>query len=246
MIQVNSSSPESIKEDTDLAGVLEDRRSMYTFLARIYEREVTTEFLKELSSKESPLQTTSIVDMDEDEFKEGFMELTSYLKNMQDANLDEEKLKLDVEYANLFLSVLVRIHPSESSYTTREHLVYDEPRQEVFEIYVREGVEKIAEFTEPEDHIAIEMQFMAYLCRKAIEANEQQNWESMLGLLKTQEDFVRKHLMNWTPKLTKNIIEKSNTGFYRGAAKITNAFLEVESDSIKELKAYVSAKRSSV
>ena len=46
--------------------------------------------------------------------------------------------------------------------------MYQEPRDRVLSAYWNAGVNKTKEFTEPEDHIAIELQFMEYLCRKTV------------------------------------------------------------------------------
>lgn len=51
------------------------------------------------------------------------------------------------------------------------------------------------------DHIGYELAFMAYLCqceKKAREANQQKKGDKWLEF---QEDFIAKHILQWTPKL---------------------------------------------
>jgi TorA maturation chaperone TorD len=231
-----------IEKEKELLDLLESRHSIYSFLARIYEREVTVDFLKECSAKDSPLlQMAGIEDLEKGELKRGFEELASYVRTLGNRDLAQAKLELDVEYASLFLGVVVKTHPSESAYSSG-HLIMGKLRDEVLFEYRKEGVDKINEFTEPEDHIAIELQFMAYLCRKTREALEQQEWGIALKCLDAQRKFLEKHLISWAPKLTRVILDNSNVDFYRGAARITSGFLEIESDSLAELIRYTSTK----
>jgi TorA maturation chaperone TorD len=231
-----------IEEEKKLLDLLESRHSIYSFLARIYEREVTVDFLKECSAKDSPLQQMAgIEDLEEGELKKGFEELGSYVRTLANRDLAQAKLELDVEYANLFLGMVIKTHPSESAYSS-EHLIMGKLRDEVLFEYRKEGVDKIEKFKEPEDHIAIELQFMAYLCRKTTEAAQQQKWDLARTRLEAQKAFLNKHLLSWTPKLTKDILDESNVDFYRGAARITSGFLEIETDSLDELIRYANTR----
>jgi TorA maturation chaperone TorD len=231
-----------IEEEKEVFGLVESRYSIYSFLARIYEREVTVDFLKECSAKDSPLRRMAgIEDLEEGELKKGFQELTGYVSTLANRDLGQAKLELDVEYANLFLGVAVKTHPSESAYSS-EHLIMGKLRDEVLFEYRKEGVDKIEKFSEPEDHIAIELQFMAYLCRKTTEAAEEQKWDLARRRLEAQKEFLKKHLLSWTPKLTKVILDESKVDFYRGAARITSGFLEIEIDSLDELIRYANTR----
>jgi TorA maturation chaperone TorD len=229
-----------IEKDKELFSLLDNRYSIYSFLARIYEREVTVDFLKECSGKDSPLMAT-MEDLQEGELEKGFREFTACVRTLANRDMAQAKLELDVEYANLFLGVVVKRHPSESAYG-QENMVMGQARDEVLFEYRKEGVDKIEGFKEPEDHIAIELQFMAYLCRKTREALEQQRWDLARKRLEAQTQFLTEHLMSWTPKLIMNILNNSKVGFYRGAARITGGFLEIENDSLKELIRYTSTK----
>jgi TorA maturation chaperone TorD len=57
------------------------------------------------------------------------------------------------------------------------------------------GVRKVDEYREPEDHIAVELQFMAYLCRRTIEAlNDGGRLDEVKKYLEAQRDFINNHL----------------------------------------------------
>jgi len=148
----------------------ENRRLMYAFLSRMFEREVTLELLKELSDSKNPMLNSGSTEGFEDEkLRKGFDMLSGYLKAAAQRDLNQVKLELAVEYANLFLGVKKKpAHPSESVYVSEDQSMYQEPRDRVLFAYWEAGVDKKKEYTEPEDHIAIELQFMEYLCRREV------------------------------------------------------------------------------
>ena len=98
------------------------------------------------------------------------------------------------EYAHLFLG-FGKFHPSESSYRSESDSIMQEFRDDVLEAYRKFGVRKIDEFKKPEDHIAVELQFMAYLCRHTIEAlNNGGGLYEAKKYLEAQRDFLNNHL----------------------------------------------------
>lgn len=214
-----------------------NRRLIYAFLSKMYEKEVTVELLKELSSEDSSiLRVGDLIDLDDDGFRKGFEMLARYLKSVSGRDLNEVKLELAVEYANLFLGVKGKpAHPSESVYRSEDQSMYQEPRDNALHTYWKAGVDKVKEYTEPEDHIAIELQFMEYLCRKTVEASEKNENEEVRRYLQIQKEFIGDHLSSWIPQLTKDILEAAEADFYKGIAYITNAFVELERNSIRDL-----------
>jgi len=220
----------------------EGRRTMYAFLSRVFERELSLDLLKELSGEKSPFMSPeSVRDFDEPKIKRGFETLGGYLRKASQKSLSEVKLELDVDYANLFLGVKQKpAHPSESVYLSKEQSMYQEPRDRVLAAYWKAGIDKKKEYTEPEDHIAVELQFMEYLCRRSVEALQTGEVAEALRYMKTQEEFVNDHLARWVPRLAADILESGETDFYRGVALITDAFVatdkEAISASLKELE----------
>ena len=214
-----------------------NRRLVYAFLSRMYEKEVTVELLKELSSEGSSIMRIGdLMELDDDGFRKGFGMLARYLRSVSGRDLNEVKLELAVEYANLFLGVKGKpSHPSESVYTSEDQTMYQEARDKVMRAYWNAGVDKVKEYTEPEDHIAIELQFMEYLCRKTVEALEKNETEEAKRLLQIQKEFIDDHLSSWVSGLTKDVLEAAEGDFYKGIAYITNAFVELERNSVRDL-----------
>lgn len=213
------------------------RYGVYTFLSKIYEREMTTQLLRELSGMSNPLmQIGDLGELEEGELKEGFQTLRGYLQGLAEGDLEQVRLELAAEYADLFLGIAGKPpHPSESVYAGKEQLVMGKARDEVLDAYRKAGLDKAKEFTEPEDHIAIELNFMALLCQRTADALESSNKKEASEYLRIQKDFIEKHLSRWVPQLTKDISEQTEVPFYKGIAMITAGFIEMEKRTIDEL-----------
>jgi anaerobic sulfite reductase subunit A len=219
----------------ELATALSNRRLTYWFLSRICEKEIKDDFLKELISRNNPiLKISDSLDIPDEEIKEGLNIMKKYVENAIGRDLKEVELELAVDYANIFLGVKKKPpHPSESVYKTG--LLMQEPYDEVLNAYWDAGVNVVKEFKEPADHVAIELQFMSYLCRKAQEALEKNDKENLLKYLRMQKDFMEKHLIQWIPQLARDIQESADTDFYKGFGKILGQYIQHDKEAIELL-----------
>lgn len=227
LVRTQLSGPRATAEQTTMH---ENRRLMYAFLSRMYEREVTTDLIKELADEKYEVsQVVALQRFRDVQLGRGFETLARYLKGASGRDPGEVKLELAVEYANLFLGVKRRPkHPSESVYLSKEQSMYQEPRDRVLANYWNAGVSKTKEFTEPEDHVAIELQFMEYLCRRTVEALKKGGRDEVVRNLEIQKEFVNDHLARWVPALTKDILASAEVDFYKGVAEITDAFVRLD------------------
>jgi len=234
------------KPREEYLAVNRNRYGVYAFLSRVYGKELTPELIREFASAKSPLlQIGDLGELEEGELKKGFQTLREYLQSLAERNIEEVKLELAAEYADLFLGVAGKPpHPSESVYVGKEHLVMGKARDEVLSAYRKAGLDRVKEFTEPEDHIAIELNFMALLCQRTMDALERNDKNTTKEYLKTQKDFIENHLARWVPQLTKDILAQSEVDFYKGIAMITDGFIEMEKKTIEELSAGIDGLRT--
>lgn len=217
-----------------MLALIEDRRTLYMFLSRVYEKEFKRDRLKVLFERIFQIRDLNMLRVSE--FNNGFETLSNYLKEADKRDLAQVEMELAADYAGLFLGLWGKpLHPSESVYRSKGHLLIQESRDRVLKIYRMMGVDKVSKFTEPEDHIAIELQFMAYLCRKVFEILEQDNINAVVEYLNVQKDFLKKHLAVWIPQFCQDIIQSSARGFYKGIAKITDKFVETDQEVIKDI-----------
>ena len=96
---------------------------------------------------------------------------------------------------------------------------------EVRRWYRRFGLEPENLNKEPDDHIALEMIFLAHLANLGVQALQTGNRDECARLLQAQHDFASEHLMKWAFEWCQQVIENANTDFYQGIAWLTRGSL---------------------
>jgi TorA maturation chaperone TorD len=150
--------------------------------------------------------------------------------------LEGVRLELAVEYAGLFLGVWGRpAHPSESAYASGGRLTMQVQRDEVLAMYRAAGVDKAKAFTEPEDHVALELHFMSYMAGEAAKAAASGDVKETLKRLEAQQDFLNKHLGQWIGMLANDVVKQGKVAFYKGVSLIAEGFVEEDSKALADL-----------
>jgi TorA maturation chaperone TorD len=208
--------------------VLEGRASIYGFLSAVYGSEIRAEGLAQLREQMS--------EESEEEDSPGYALLRRFFQQTASDDAGAVETELAADYASLFLSIGRKpVPPYESVFTSAERLLMQRARDEVLAIYREEGLDRSDDFKEPEDHIAIEFEFMGYLCQKALESLDADETEAAKGSLQKQKEFLDKHLLVWVPQFCKDVQKSARTDFYKAIAQITEEHLSYESDAIAEL-----------
>jgi TorA maturation chaperone TorD len=141
--------------------------------------------------------------------------------------------ELAADYAGLFLNAGGRpAYPYESVHTSPERLLMQQARDEVRQAYVAAGLTRSDECREPEDHIALELEFMRYLCSCTVAALQQGNPEQTRVQLQRQREFLVRHLLAWGPKFCEDVIRNAATDFYRAVGCLVRDFLKFEKEMI--------------
>ncbi|MAT98644.1 MAG: hypothetical protein CL608_15990 [Anaerolineaceae bacterium] len=142
--------------------------------------------------------------------------------NYSDAVLKE----LQVDFTNLFTGMRkFPVAPWESVYFNEERLVFQEQTMDVRAWYRRYGLEVVNLKKEPDDHIGLELMFVAHLAGLGVAALEAGNQQEFEELLAAQRTFLAKHLFLWAPLWCEQILEFARTDFYRGLALIVRGAL---------------------
>jgi len=216
-----------------LSCIIQKRQTIYAFLKGVYEKELPKEFLAEMPGKMKPLLTIAEA-FPNTESKKALKELVQFIDTFPSQDLNDLDIRLAADYAGLFLSTRkVPPHPSESVY--RDGTLMQFSRDEVLKTYWSFGVDKKKEFTEPEDHIAVELNFIMYLCEKAIEALKNGDAKEARRYIQGQKDFLEGHLVKWVPKLVKDILSTAQTPFYKAIAVLTKEYIEMDLSATEDL-----------
>ena len=128
-----------------------------------------------------------------------------------------------------------RATPYESVFTSEKGLMMQEARDEVLAVYRSEGLDKLPTWKEAEDHIALELEFMAALGDRIVAAAEADDEAEVERLLATQRNFLADHLSSWVPLMTADLRRFAQCGLYQGLASLTDGFLQVEEEFFDEI-----------
>lgn len=219
------------QEYESLAKLNENRAATYALLARLYRVEVDEEFAGTLKEMTFPANTGS------ESVDEGYAKIASYVGGMWDDSLTE----LAVDYFNVFYGVGVdsysAAHPFESVYTSPKRLLMQEARDQVLEVYRKAGLEKVEDWREGEDHIALELEYLRVLSERIACAFWHEDEDAAAELLEDQRAFMDDHVLVWSSMFTSDMRRFAKTNLYLGLADLTDGFLETDRQFIGELLA---------
>lgn len=220
------------------------RERLYAFLSRIFANEIDEELLRTIIAVQPTIDLLASSQQTED-FREGSTHLTDFVRQaraLEGRERDELFTDLAVEYAGMLLAAgKNHLLTSESAYLGGHHLYYDKPYAQVKNLYRRSHVEKRQDFLEPEDHIAVELDFMANLCKEMDSLLGQKSVEGALQNLKLQKEFLRDHLVKWVPDLCESMKKAAESKLYKSVAELTKGFISMEVQVVDELTSSLGA-----
>ena len=118
--------------------------------------------------------------------------------------------------------------------------MYGPPYHEVIEAFKMVAFEKPKEYTEPEDHIALELEFMAHLARLTTASIDNGKPEFALGYLKLQKEFLKDHLLRWAGKFSEKLMansEKREVDFYYALGMMLESYIKLDDQTVDLLSA---------
>ena len=218
---------------------LQGRELVYSFLARVYQEGpnqetlaalVGEQFLEELATKSENEDLTAGCQQIQAELAAYREDLEAYHRELQE------------DYNHLFIGPgHLEAPPWESVYRSKEHLLFGEETLAVREFYRSCGLESKKKNLEPDDHLGLEMEFMAWLCREA--ATRVQGGRDSGEILKGQRQFLQEHLEQWVPALTADIQRAARMDFFRGLARLTRGWLAVDAPEVEMVLAEIEKSR---
>ena len=202
-----------------LAEALRQQSAAYGFVARLLRTEVDDEALGRLRAMRFPAASGN------DHLDAGYRGLCAYLN----AGGERQHGDLAVDFLHTFIGVTQDreqvAFPYESVYTSPEHLLMQDARDEVLAAYRAAKVVLVDEAGEPED----------LLGERAAEALEAGDDGSCANLLEARRAFLEEHLLNWVPDFADDVQRVARTGFYRALADIVLGVLETDQAFLEDV-----------
>jgi len=197
-----------------MAGKSRQRSQLYGFLASVYQKEPTTDFLREI--KCSPVAEA---------LGDAGVELEPEFFNKPESELT---LELAIEFTRLFVGPGKHIAPCESLHIAGGDQLWGAPAVAVKQAISETGFEFRPEYKDLPDHISVELEFMQRLSAAESEAwgtadcNEARKYRSI------EANFLNNHLSIWVGRFCDRIIADTQTGYFREMAKLTRDFIAAD------------------
>ena len=212
----------------NLVDFCENRARVYALLSRCYEKELDAAFAAELAE-------AARVESDDPALAEGFAALQADLAGYDDGQLELLAVVFDRVFFGMGPRSAQKAFPYESVYTSEGGLMMQEAYAEVLHVYRNAGFAKNPGFKEPEDHLAVELAFMALLCGRAVEALRAGDEAGAERQLRAQREFLCDHLLNWIDRFTADVRKAAEDGFYFDLATFTEDFLAADAAELAEV-----------
>lgn len=205
-------------------GLLEARALTYKIISQGFIKQANAEFMEIICRdklfESFPLELNSVG------FQQGLSHMRLWCSRINDEEIDHLLTELKADYNQLFVGPNSLLAPPwESVYLTEEGLTFDRITLDVREFYRRHGLEFILINKEPDDHFAVELEFMAELIYRQIQCINSKQFEESSFLMKEQTAFLNLHLIKWTSLFTQSVIEGSQTSYYKALAYLAQDFI---------------------
>ncbi len=99
---------------------------------------------------------------------------------------------------------------------------------EVQVAYARSGLQTNPAVNELPDHVAVELEFLSYLCGCEADALEGRDLTAAAHGRREQRVFMDEHLARWFPAFARAVVERAEGGFYPAVVGAAFAFLKQE------------------
>ncbi|MBI4331940.1 MAG: molecular chaperone TorD family protein [Chloroflexi bacterium] len=167
----------------------------------------------------------------------GWEEMKSFVGREQgEEGLLEE---LSHTYVRLFFASPHFVAPPYESVYVEGGFVMGETAVKVSHEYSRESLDLSPCFKDLPDHIAVELEFMAFLSRK-----EAACWDwsvpAAIEQIAREEAFLREHVCLWLTDFSRRL-EKAGEPFYSAVGRITDSFARVDLLRLSALRRSLSA-----
>jgi|APIni6443716594_1056825.scaffolds.fasta_scaffold02248_3 TorA maturation chaperone TorD len=198
------------------AAIAEDAES----LAALHDRELTVDLIAALHEARFPaclglLPATSEANAAWQMMADALADLPPAPDN---ALLDD----LAAEYAAIYLTGALGASPCESVWTDDDHLVCQVAMFQLRDLYAASGLATPDWRLRPDDHLVLQLLYIAHVARTATTADR---WRALANMLD-------EHPLRWIADFAGRVATRSSTHFYAALAVLTATWLETLRDLI--------------
>lgn len=208
----------------ELTQLCKTRSEIYWWLSTTLATELTEEQLQQYQSTEiqsflqglaqSPQLTASVEKL---------------ISSLAAANLrNNARLALCADFADVFLgNNKSSAPPYESVFTSEDGHLMQEAYQQMTTLLSEHNININEKYSEPADHIAIQLDFMGNLILMTLESETEAEIRQNFA---KQHNFLQTHLLNWLPDFEMKVKDCDKFGFYAAVVELLLAFAQLDSD----------------
>ncbi|MCJ7568232.1 MAG: molecular chaperone TorD family protein [Anaerolineales bacterium] len=213
----------------EMIELLKVRGGTYRLLSRLWAREVDEALWEELRAISFP-SVTEIPILDG-----AYRTLEGALKENGELKTLLENLAAD--YAILCLGASRRdgADPYESVHLSKDNIMMQDEWEQMLYLYYELGLQRSENTSELEDHLAMELECIAILCERAVEATNSGDIPGVSWSISQQVGLLDDHLLKWVPSFVRKVLDLASTEFYKAVAVITREYLTMDRELLKEL-----------
>lgn len=128
-------------------------------------------------------------------------------------------------------------NPWESFYLNTDKAIRQGVTLEIRKAYVAQGFIPQAYPSISDDHIAIELDFLAKLAKRAEEAWMDNNAAKTLDALEASDVFLCEHLMKWADLFSTALSRaKHGASFYQEVSRVLEAFISIDLEVLADIR----------
>lgn len=148
-------------------------------------------------------------------------------------DVEEARLRLEVEYNRLFVGPGRLLAPPYESYYASQGLsgrggrLRTEDELAVRRAYADAGYAMPDEFVDLPDHMALELDFLSLLCADEAEAWEVGDADGARALRSVADEFAQRHPARWFGRCAALVASGAREGFYPALMRLACALVEV-------------------
>ena len=218
------------------AAFMLQRSEIYRFLATAFNQLPDIELAENLKKMEAGDMTSAFTVDGEmpSEMAEGLQLIEDYALSCKSKTSEEIKTELGVDRTRLLRGVRYdeRIPaPYETLYVGEDQESFT-TLTDVKKCYREAGLFVHRGTKERPDYLGIELDFMYWLTAQEALAWQENDSEKIAKLAENQHSFFTNHLALWAPKFCRVMFGDAYTDFYRGIARLLEAFIVMENERL--------------
>lgn len=212
------------KQQVELYEALMGEVLVFNLLSRIFYQEPDREWIQ--STIEQDVFSDAPFASNQPEMQTGLKVIQDWIAQNEGSLSGDAFGSLQSDYTKLFLGPgKLLAAPWESVYLSEERLTFQESTLQVRNWYRRFGLVSERLYAEPDDHIGLELSFLAHLALQAVHEFEGNNEAGAQSLLEAQKNFLNEHLLVWAGEWCALVVRHASSPFFQGAARLVRGAL---------------------